>query len=111
MGTVMIIQFVFIFGIIIIGNLSITVNPDTGEKINGVGKIIPDMMREWQSILIFMLGIICLCISRKALKENSKEKTSRARIVTMEEVKDTTYKDVNFDSEEVNEKQVDNQNS
>ncbi len=108
-GAVMIIQFVFIFITIIIGDLLITVNPDTGEKINGAGKIIPDIMREWQSILIFVLGIICLYISRKALKGNNNEKTSRGRIVTMEEVKDTTYEGINSNFEEMNEKQVKNQ--
>ena len=94
-GDVMIIQSVFILIIIIISDLLITVNPDSGEKINGAGEIIPDIMREWQSIIIFVPGIICLCISRKALKGNNKEKTSRGRIVTMEEVKDTTYEGIN----------------
>ena len=107
-GAVMIIQFVFIFITIIIGDLLITVNPDTGEKINGAGKIIPDIMREWQSILIFVLGIICLYISCKVLKGNNKEKTSRGRIVTMEEVKDTTYEGINSNFEEINKKQVKN---
>ena len=100
-GILMIIQYIFIIIVLIIGNLSITVNPDTGEKINGPENIIPSIMGEWKSFLIFVVGIVCLYISYKAFKSNTANthKKSGARIETMEEEKGAVYKSVNSNSE------------
>ena len=96
-GILMVIQYVFIVAILIIGNLLITVNPDTGEKINGPESIIPSIMGEWKSFLIFVIGIVCIYISRKALKSNNTitHKKSRAKIVTIEEEKATINESAN----------------
>lgn len=69
-GVLMVIQYIFIIIVLIIGNLLITVNPDTGEKINGPEAIIPSIMREWKSFLIFVIGIVCIYISHKVFKDN-----------------------------------------
>lgn len=69
-GVLMVIQYIFIVVILVIGNLLITVNPDTGEKINGPDSIIPSILGEWKSFLIFVVGIACLFISHKASKSN-----------------------------------------
>ncbi len=75
-GIVMVIQYIFIIIFLIIGNLSITVNPDTGEKINGPESIIPSIIREWKSFVIFIIGVVCIYISHKAFKGN-KTKTHK----------------------------------
>lgn len=106
-GGFMILQFVVIALIVIVGNLFITVNPDTGEQINGAAKIIPDLLGEWESILICLIGVICLCISRKALKGSKKSVGSRARIMTMEDVKDDTYEEADSSTKDENGEQAD----
>ena len=91
----------------IVGNLLITVNPDTGESINGVGNIILSILRDWQFILLFVVGAICLSLSRRALKKNNTHSESGAKIITMEEVKDTTHENVSLNLEEENKIQTD----
>ncbi len=107
-GTVMILQFIGLFVMIIFRDLFLQTEIDSGRKVHDVGDIIPDIMREWECILIFVLGIILVRISRKILKENnSKDKTSRARIETMEEVKDIAREKTDPNFNETNEKRID----
>ncbi len=99
-GVLMVIQYIFIVVISVIGNLLITVNPDTGEKINGPDSIIPSMLGEWKSFLIFVVGIVCLFISHKASKSNDAgvHKKTRARIETMEKERDAVHKSTTSNS-------------
>lgn len=97
-SVIMILQFVIVVVTIVLGNLTVKVNPETGEEINGIGKIFPDIARDWKSCLIFVIGIVCLCIARKAYKEANGSKKPKAKIVTMEEVEDTPSAEVGLDS-------------
>lgn len=56
---------------ILLGDLVLTIDPETGNKTNGPEDIIPDLIIEWRSILILIAGIICLYASHKISKKKS----------------------------------------
>ena len=89
-GVILITPAIFVIAITLIGDLTITTNPDTGEAINGASKIIPDLLREWWAFALFAIGVIFLCISHSYFKDKKPKSEPEAKILTMEEVKEDT---------------------
>ncbi len=89
-GIILITSAIFVIAITLIGNLTITTNPDTGETINGASKIIPELLKEWWAFALLTIGVIFLRISHSYSKDKKLKSEPEAKILTMEEVKEDT---------------------